>query len=198
MVRGGATSWNVRDRHMVETLDRLVAHHGPRAKAIVWEHNTHIGDARFTDMARVGMVNVGQLVREAQGDDAVVLVGFGTHRGTVVAGEEWGRPMERMRVPPARPRSWEDALHATGHGDCLLLFDGRDDSGIPGLDRPVDHRAIGVVYDPAREAWGNYVPTIVPRRYDAFVHIDESRAVDALHMPAKVDGEAMETYPSGM
>ncbi|HEX6060237.1 MAG TPA: erythromycin esterase family protein [Gemmatimonadaceae bacterium] len=198
MVRGGATSWNVRDRHMVETLDRLVAHHGPRAKAIVWEHNTHIGDARFTDMARVGMVNVGQLVREAHGDDAVVLVGFGTHRGTVVAGEEWGLPMERMRVPPARPGSWEDALHATGHGDCLLLFDGRDDSGIPGLDRPLDHRAIGVVYDPAREAWGNYVPTIVPRRYDAFVHIDESRAVDALHMPVKVDGEAMETYPSGM
>ena len=84
MVRGGATSWNVRDHHMVETLDRLMAHHGPRAKAIVWEHNTHIGDARFTDMARVGMVNVGQLVREAHGGDGVVLVGFGTHRGTVI------------------------------------------------------------------------------------------------------------------
>lgn len=198
MVRGGATSWNVRDHHMVETLDRLMAHHGPRAKAIVWEHNTHIGDARFTDMARVGMVNVGQLVREAHGGDGVVLVGFGTHRGTVVAGEEWGLPMERMRVPPARPGSWEDVLHATDRGDILLLFDGSEDSGIEGLARPLDHRAIGVVYDPAREAWGNYVPTIVPRRYDAFIHIDESRAVDALHMPVKVDGEALETWPSGM
>jgi erythromycin esterase-like protein len=198
MVRGGATSWNVRDRHMVETLDRLMAHHGPRAKAVVWEHNTHIGDARFTDMARSGMVNVGQLVREARGEEDVVLVGFGTHRGTVVAGEEWGAPMERMFVPDARIGSWEHALHLAGRRDLLLLFDGGEDGGMRGLDRPIDHRAIGVVYDPARERWGNYVPTIVPRRYDAFVHIDESRAVDALHMAARVDGEVAETYPSGM
>jgi erythromycin esterase len=198
MVRGGATSWNVRDHHMVETLDRLMAHHGPRAKAIVWEHNTHIGDARFTDMARSGMVNVGQLVREARGEEDVVLVGFGTHRGAVVAGEEWGAPMERMFVPDARSGSWEDALHLAGRRDLLLLFDGSDDGGIRGLDRPIDHRAIGVVYDPARERWGNYVPTVVPRRYDAFLHIDESRAVDALHMAARVDGEVAETYPSGM
>src|SRR3954466_15040468 len=98
MVRGGPDSWNVRDHHMVETLDRLVAHHGPTCKAVVWEHNTHIGDARFTDMARNGMVNVGQLVRREHAEDGVVLVGFGTHRGTVIAGQEWGAPMERMRV----------------------------------------------------------------------------------------------------
>jgi erythromycin esterase len=198
MVRGGPTSWNVRDTHMVETLERLVAHHGPNAKAIVWEHNTHIGDARFTDMARAGMFNVGQLVRQTHDGDDVVLVGFGTHRGTVIAGDEWGAPMRRMRVPPAREGSFEDALHRSHRGDLLLLFHDKDDGGIAGLDEPIGHRAIGVVYDPRNEAWGNYVPTIVPRRYDAFIHIDESAGVDAIHMPVLVDGEPPETYPSGM
>ena len=203
MVRGGPSSWNVRDHHMVETLDRLMAHHGSRAKAIVWEHNTHVGDARFTDMARHGMENVGQLVRQEHGDgpddrDGVFIVGFGTHRGSVIAADEWGRPMRRLRVPEARPGSWEGLLHSAGTGDALLIFDGSDDGGIPGLDRPLEHRAIGVVYDPRAERWGNYVSTIVPRRYDAFINIDESRAVHPLHFPALVDGEVPETYPSGM
>ncbi|HWG35168.1 MAG TPA: erythromycin esterase family protein, partial [Gemmatimonadaceae bacterium] len=96
MVRGGPTSWNVRDHHMVDTLDRLMRHHGDRAKAIVWEHNTHVGDARFTDMARAGMVNVGQLVRQSHESEGVVLAGFATHHGTVIAGREWGAPMRRM------------------------------------------------------------------------------------------------------
>jgi len=169
MVRGGATSWNVRDRHMVETLDRLIAHHGPHSRAIVWEHNTHIGDARFTDMARDGMVNVGQLVREAHGEhpaasDGVILIGLGTHRGTVIAGSEWGAPMTRMRMPVARAESWEDLLHRAIDNDGLLVFDGSDDGGIHGLEQLLDHRAIGVVYHPQAERWGNYVPTIVPRR----------------------------------
>jgi erythromycin esterase len=210
MIHGGPTSWNVRDHHMTETLERLVAFHDEalgagRSKAIVWEHNTHIGDARFTDMRRSRMVNVGQLVREAHGErprerDGVVLVGFGTHHGSVIAGEEWGAPMERMRVPDARTGSWEDMLHeATRGDDALLLFDGSDDGGIPELARPVDHRAIGVVYDPARERWGNYVPTIIPRRYDAFVFIDESHALDALHLDERLThDEVPETFPSGM
>ena len=198
MVRGGPTSWNVRDSHMVETLERLMVHHGPMAKAIVWEHNTHIGDARFTDMARGGMFNVGQLVRQEHDADDVVLVGFGTHRGTVVAGEEWGAPMRRMRVPPAREGSFEHALHLADGDDMLLLFNGTDDGGITGLEEPIGHRAIGVVYDPRHEHWGNYVPTIVPRRYDAFIHIEETVGVDALHMPVLVDGEPPETFPSGM
>ena len=204
MVRGGASSWNVRDNHMVETLDRLVSHHGERAKAIVWEHNTHIGDARFTDMARHGMANVGQLVREEHGEgpgeaDGVMLVGFGTHRGTVIAGEEWGEPMQRMPLPPARPGSWEDVLHHSLDGEnALLIFDGSGDGGIAGLDRAVDHRAVGVVYDPRAERWGNYVPTIIPRRYDAFLFIDETRAVDPLHMPAIVGADVPETFPTGM
>jgi erythromycin esterase-like protein len=198
MVRGGPMSWNVRDNHMVETLERTMTHYGPNAKAIVWEHNTHIGDARFTDMARAGMFNVGQLVRQDHEEEGVVLVGFGTHRGTVIAGDEWGAPTRRMRVPNAREGSFEDALHESGRGDLLLLFDGSDDGGISGLADPIGHRAIGVVYDPRHESWGNYVPTIVPRRYDAFIHVDESSGVDALHMPVLVDGEPPETYPSGM
>ena len=203
MVRGGPTSWNVRDHHMVETLDRLAAHHGPRAKAIVWEHNTHVGDARFTNMAGHGMVNVGQLVRQSHGETAsdragVVLVGFGTHRGHVIAAREWGQPMQRMRVPEARAGSWEQTVHRAVGRDALFVFNGADDGGIPGLDAPLEHRAIGVVYDPRAERWGNYVPTIVPRRYDAFCYVDETRALDPLHMPVLVDGEVPETYPSGM
>lgn len=198
MVRGGPASWNVRDHHMVETLERLMRHHGPEAKCIVWEHNTHVGDARFTDMARGGMVNVGQLVRQAHDREGVVIVGFGTHHGRVMAGDEWGAPMERMTVPEGRLGSWEDACHRARKGDMLLLFDGSDDGGIEGLDEPIDHRAIGVVYDPRSEQWGNYVPSLVVRRYDAFLFIDESDAVDALHLPVRVDGEVPETYPSAM
>jgi erythromycin esterase-like protein len=198
MVRGGPASWNVRDHHMVETLERLVEHHGPDARAIVWEHNTHVGDARFTNMARAGMVNVGQLVRERHGREGVLIAGFGSHRGTVIAGDEWGAPMRRMRVPPAREGSFEDVCRNAGGGDMLLVFDGSDDGGVPGLDEPIDHRAIGVVYDPHAERWGNYVPTIVPRRYDAFLFIEHSKALDPLHLAAAVHDEVPETYPSGM
>jgi erythromycin esterase len=205
MVRGGSASWNVRDHHMVDTLDRLMAHHepsNPGAKAIVWEHNTHIGDARFTNMANAGMVNVGQLVRQSHNEDGVVLVGFGSHRGHVIAGEEWGAPMQRMRVPAARTGSWEDIMHHvvttsdSKQSAALLVFEDAPDGGIAGLDEPMAHRAIGVVYDPDHEGWGNYVPTIVPSRYDAFIFIDETRALSPLHMPVKV-GAVPETFPSG-
>ncbi|HEX6534523.1 MAG TPA: erythromycin esterase family protein [Gemmatimonadaceae bacterium] len=197
MVRGGPASWNVRDHHMVDTLERLMRHHGPLARAIVWEHNTHIGDARFTDMSRAGMVNVGQLVRQAHADEGVMLVGFGTHRGSVIAADEWGDPMQRMRVPEAREDSYEGVMHRAGVRDFLLLFDGTDDGGVPGLDEVRGHRAIGVVYDPAVEHWGNYVPTVLPRRYDAFLYVDETTALDPLHMPVHVTGEPPETFPSG-
>ena len=204
MVRGGAASWNVRDHHMVETLDRLMQHHrtfNPDVKAIVWEHNTHIGDARFTNMASAGMVNVGQLVRQAHEDEGVVLVGFGSHRGSVIAAEEWGAPMRRLRVPEAREGSWEDMVHGAvvnQHRDALLLFDDLRPETLAHLDEPLPHRAIGVVYDPDHEQWGNYVPTLVARRYDAFIHVDQSRALSPLHMPVRVDGELPETFPSGV
>jgi erythromycin esterase len=196
MVRGGPDSWNIRDRHMTETLDRLLRHHGPGSRAIVWEHNTHIGDARFTDMAGEGMVNVGQLVREEHGGEGVVLVGFGSHRGSVVAGSHWGAPMRRMEVPPGRPGSWEDILHRAGETDKLLLFGEAD--GPKDLLGPRGHRAIGVVYHPEYEHYGNYVPTVLPRRYDAFLYFEETEALRPLHLPARTDGEVPETYPSGV
>jgi erythromycin esterase len=195
MVHGGASSWNVRDRHMAETLERLMRHHGPEAKAIVWEHNTHIGDARYTDMADFGMVNVGQLVRERWGEEDVLLVGFGAHRGGVIAAAEWGAPMQHMHVPPARERSWEDVFHRAGGEDKLLVFTNLEENE---LFEPREHRAIGVVYDPARERSGNYVPTVLSRRYDAFLYLDETRALQPLHMRPREDGEPPETYPSGV
>ncbi|MGH9422807.1 MAG: erythromycin esterase family protein, partial [Thermoanaerobaculia bacterium] len=197
MVRGGPGSWNVRDNHMVETLERLMEHHGPQAKAIVWEHNTHVGDARFTDMARSGMVNVGQLVRQAHEREGVFLVGFGTHHGTVIAGREWGAPMEKMRVPDAKDGSVEAAIRQADVGDSVFIFDRKNKSAHAELADPRGHRAIGVVYDPRTESWGNYVPTILPERYDAFLYMEETKAVDALHMAVLVDGEPPETYPSG-
>ena len=195
MVRGGPDSWNVRDHHMVETLERLMAHHGPDAKAIVWEHNTHVGDARATDMARAGMVNVGQLVRQRHEEEGVVLVGFSSYEGSVIAGEEWGAPMRRMPIPRAREGSWEEILHSHSPDDRLLLFDGDEPDE---MLEPRGHRAIGVVYDPARERYGNYVPTILPHRYDALLYLDRTTALRPLHLEVREDGEAPETFPSGM
>ncbi len=196
MVRGGPTSWNVRDTHMEDTLGRLMAFHGSESKAIVWEHNTHIGDARATDMARAGLVNVGQLVRESWDPEGVVLVGFGSHRGSVIAGDEWGAPMRRMPVPPARQGTWEDLFHRAGPEDKLFIMDEVD--GREGWEEPRGHRAIGVVYDPAAERWGNYVPTVLPLRYDAFLYLDETQALRPLPVRAREDAEVPETYPSGM
>jgi erythromycin esterase-like protein len=197
MVQGGPESWNIRDRHMTETLERLMRHHGQEARAIVWEHNTHIGDARYTDMADDGMINIGQLVREGHADEGVILVGFGSHRGSVIAGEEWEAPMERMRVPPARPDSWEDILQQAGTEERLILLDEARDNKDFMEER--GHRAIGVVYHPDYEQYGNYVPTVLPLRYDAFLFLPETRALQPLH-DVKVDekGEVPETYPSGV
>jgi erythromycin esterase len=195
MVRGGSASWNVRDTHMVETLERLLDYHGRGAKAIIWEHNTHVGDARATDMARVGMVNVGQLARERWGGE-VAIVGFSSYEGSVIAGAEWGAPMRRVPVPPGREGSWEALLHAAGLGDKLLFMDDLDE--VPGALEPRGHRAIGVVYNPEHERYGNYVPSVLPYRYDALLHIDRSRAVQPLHMEPHPDAEPPETFPSGM
>jgi erythromycin esterase-like protein len=196
MVRGGPESWNVRDRHMAQTLDRLMRHHGPDARAIVWEHNTHIGDAHFTDMADDGMVNVGQLVRERYGGEGVVLVGFAGHRGRVIAAHEWDAPMRRMRVPEARPGSWEDVLHQAGAADKVLIFSEAQ------LTKELlawrGQRAIGVVYHPEYEHLGNYVPTVLPRRYDALLSLDATEALHPLHMEAHVGGDLPETYPTGL
>ncbi|MCW2741584.1 MAG: Erythromycin esterase [Blastococcus sp.] len=178
MVQSSSESWNVRDVHMVDTLDRLLEHAG--GKAVVWEHNTHIGDARATDMAGAGMVNVGQLLRERHGTDDVVLVGLGGHRGGVIAGEEWGAPMQRMAVPAARPGSLEALLHEAVGADSLFLVPRGNRP--EWLDRRLDHRAIGVVYRPDRERWGNYVPTVLGERYDAFLYLEDTSPLEPLHL----------------
>jgi erythromycin esterase-like protein len=196
MIRGGPDSWNLRDCHMAETLERLVKHHGPRAKAIVWEHNTHIGDARFTGMAQDGMVNVGQLVRERHRGEEVVLVGFGSYRGSVIAAKEWDAPMELMEVPPGREGSWEAVLHHAGLENQLFLW---GNGQLPAdLLQPRGHRAIGVAYHPEHEHLGNYVPTVLPRRYDAFLYLDETHGLHPLHVPIRASGEVPETFPSGV
>jgi erythromycin esterase-like protein len=178
MVQSNAESWNVRDIHMADTLDRLLEFAGQ--KAVVWEHNTHVGDARATDMAGGGMVNVGQLLRERHGTDDVVLVGFGGYRGSVIAGSEWGAEMERLPVPPARSGSLEAILHGLLGEDTLIVVPRED--GPEWLSRRLDHRAIGVVYRPERERWGNYVPTVTGQRYDAFLYVQDTSPLQPLHM----------------
>lgn len=175
MVREGPDSWNIRDEHMVQVLDRLMDFHGTKAKAIVWEHNTHIGDARATDMAEEGMLNVGQLVREQYGPENVFAVGFGTHRGSVIAARGWAERMEKMPVPKALPDSWEDLMHRAGSRDQILIFDQANDV----FNQVFGHRAIGVVYHPEDER-ENYVPSVMSERYDAFVYVDETHALDPI------------------
>jgi erythromycin esterase len=195
MVRGGATSWNVRDQHMADTLDRLLDHHGDGSRAVIWEHNTHVGDARATDMAAGGMVNVGQLARERHSEDDVVLVGAGSHRGSVVAGEGWGAPMRVTPVPPAREGSVEDLLHATGLPRALFVHPPPDQQP-SWLSQRLHHRAIGVVYHPGAERFGNYVPSVLGRRYDAFLWFDQAQALHPLHGDGGGGGE-LEAFPWG-
>jgi erythromycin esterase-like protein len=194
MVRGDRESWNVRDRHMADTIDRIADRHGPRGTGVVWEHNTHVGDARATDMAAAGLVTVGQLVRQRHGREGVSLVGLGGHRGTVLAAAGWGRPERVLTVPPARPHSHEDLLHRVLGQPSVLVF-GRDRSG-PWLSARRGHRAIGVVYDPGREA-GNYVPTVMGGRYDALLWFEETVALHPLHHESRPLEAELETEPSG-
>ncbi|WP_213010570.1 erythromycin esterase family protein, partial [Paractinoplanes toevensis] len=196
VMRGGPDSWNVRDRHMDATLARLLDHYGDGSKAVVWAHNTHVGDGRATDQSRRGEVTLGELARYRFGAGRVLLVGFGSHRGTVVAGRDWGAPMRVLPVPEGRPGSIEDVLHAEAPPRSLFVFP-------PLGERPdllvdeIFHRAIGVVYRPERDRWGNYVPSVLGDRYDAFLWIDETHALRPLH-PLHIDTRELETYPSGV
>jgi len=196
MVHGGPHSWNIRDRHMADTLDRLLKFHGENAKVIVLAHNTHVGDARATDMVDEGMFNIGEVARMQHHDKGVVLIGFGSYKGTVTAGRSWGATMKTMQMPEARKGSWEYLLHQAGKENKLLLMD--DFAGNDALmENHIGHRAIGVVYNSQYEQYGNYVPTILPLRYDAFIFLDETRALYPLHI--EPDGTQMpETYPFGV
>jgi len=170
LLHGGSEAWNVWQRHMVETLERLMHQRGPMSKAIVWAHNTYIGDARFTDMNAAGLVNMGQLLRESHAAHDVVSVGFGSYGGTVVASPAWGEPAQRMNLPPAPAGTWEDLLHRVAPADKLLVFGPAAET--PELLAERGHRAVGVVYRPQSERYGNYIPTVLPRRYDAFIYCD--------------------------
>ena len=181
---------------MADTLDRLMTHHGPGARAIVWEHNTHIGDARATGMAAAGMTNVGQLVRERHHEDGVVLVGFAGHRGSVIAAEAWGGPMQHMTVPPAPTGTHEAVIHeAVGDRPALFVFP--DDRSGPWLSHRRGHRAIGVVYNPDRDHRDNWVPSVLGRRYDALLWFPETQAVNPLHLEASQLRAEHETEPWG-
>jgi erythromycin esterase len=194
MVRGDRASWNIRDHHMADTIDRIAERAGPRSKGLVWEHNTHVGDARATDMAAAGLVTVGQLARERHAGEGVTLVGFGAHRGTVVAAEGWGQPEHVFEVPEARSGSHEDLLHTALGRPSVLTF-GDDRSG-PWLAARRGHRAIGVVYDPRHES-GNYVPSVMGGRYDALFWFEDATALRPLRHERPPREPEFETEPTG-
>jgi erythromycin esterase-like protein len=194
------SSWNLRDRHMAETLDALVAHlnrQGARAKVAIWAHNSHLGDARTTEMGQRGELNVGQLVHERYGRDAV-LVGFATHHGTVTAASDWGGPAERKCVRPALSESYEAMFHAT-RLDRFLLTWREGDIVTEGLRTPRLERAIGVIYRPETERMSHYFWARLPDQFDAVLHFDGTRAVEPLERTAEWEaGEVPETFPFGV
>jgi erythromycin esterase-like protein len=200
MFASPAPSWNLRDRHMADTLDQLQVHlarHGDAGKIVVWEHNSHVGDARSTEMAQRGELNLGQLMRERHGHQ-VVLVGFTTYSGTVTAASEWGGQTERKRVRPALPDSYEHLLHATGLPAFLLCPLGMSDSG-RALREPRLQRAIGVIYRPETERQSHWFAACAAQQFDALVHIDVTRAVEPLERTGGWElGEPPETYPTAL
>ena len=199
MFGGRVSSWNLRDRHMAETLDQLVAHldrHENRSKVVVWAHNSHLGDARATDMGASGELNVGQLVRQQYGKDAV-LVGFSTYTGTVTAASDWGAPPERKRVRPALAGSYEALFHATELPQFLLNMRDNDEVRERLRQRRLE-RAIGVIYLPQSERISHYFKARLSEQFDAMIHFDETRALEPLERtPHWESGEAPETYPFG-
>ncbi|HXD78585.1 MAG TPA: erythromycin esterase family protein [Puia sp.] len=196
MIAGGPHSWNVRDRHMADTLDRLLTFHGSKSKAIVWAHNTHVGDARATDMASEGMYNIGELARIDHEEKGVVLVGFGSYRGSVMAGGSWGAPMRKIEMPDGVVNSWEWLLHQAGGENKLLLMGDLSTNDML-MEHHIGHRAIGVVYNPAYEKYGNYVPSLLPLRYDAFVYLEDTKALHPLHLEPG-GHQVPDTWPFGV
>jgi erythromycin esterase-like protein len=197
MYRGGAASWNLRDRHMFDTLCQLLEWRGPAAKAVVWAHNSHIGDARHTEMGAVrDELNVGQLCREKFGDEAA-LIGFGCHKGTVAAASDWDGPMEIKRVRPSLPGSYESLAHEAGGDSYLLdLRPGVHEGLRHALVEPRLERFIGVIYRPETERWSHYAEASLSRQFDAYVWFDDTRAVEAL--PAVQAAGESDTWPSGL
>lgn len=192
-------TWNLRDRHMGDTLERLDAHlarHGAAPKIVVWEHNSHVGDARMTEMGRRGELNLGQLLRERRPRETF-LVGFTTYGGTVTAASAWDAPAERKVVRPALPESFEALFHSLG--EPRFLFDLASRAAADELLQPRLERAIGVIYRPETERQSHYFVARLAAQFDALIHIDETRAVEPLERTAGwALGEPPETYPSAL
>jgi len=196
MYYGSVESWNLRDSHMFDTLTTLLNAHGPGAKAVVWEHNSHVGNAAATEMGARGEHNVGQLSRERFGSDAF-LVGFGTDRGTVAAAHDWGGAMEVMRVRPAHPESYERLFHETGvEAGILHLREPVRSEVRAELEAPRLERAIGVIYRPDTELQSHYFQALLPHQFDEYVWFDETEAVTPLAAPHLTG--VPETYPFGV
>jgi erythromycin esterase-like protein len=198
MFHGRDESWNLRDAHMFETLNELFAHlDSGRAKIVVWAHNSHLGDARATEMSERGELNVGQLVRERFGHRACA-VGFSTYTGTVTAASDWVGPAERKRVRPALAGSYEELFHATGMPAFWLDLREQNESTAL-LRKERIQRAIGVIYRPETERFSHYFAARLPEQFNAMIHFDETRALEPIERTSEWErGELPETYPSGV
>ena len=198
MFRGRVSTWNLRDQHMMETLNQLLAHleqkTGTPQKIVVWAHNSHLGDARATEMGEKGELNVGQLVRSHYGHEAVS-IGFSTFTGTVAAASKWGEPVEIKQVRPGLPDSYESLFHNVDYPRFMLLMG--EDEGTQLLQRSRIERAIGVIYLPETERISHYFFARLPQQFDALIHIDTSRAVEPLEQ-VQPEAAEPETFPSAL
>ncbi len=195
MYYGSRASWNLRDSHMFETLKTLLAFYGPRSKAIVWAHNSHIGDASATEMFSRGEYNLGHLCRKEFGKLAYA-VGFGTHGGTVAAASNWDGPLEIKTVLPAIPQSYEKTCHETSVPSFLLNLHHQSLEGAEGLRQPRLERAIGVIYRPETELASHYFQAVLPDQFDEYVWFDETDAISPFE--TKMLKEMPDTYPFGL
>jgi len=199
MFGGRVESWNVRDTHMMETLDALLARtsrEAGEARAVVWAHNSHLGDARATQMGEAGELNLGQLVREAHGDRSR-LIGFTTHTGTVTASSNWDEPAQRKQVRPSMAGSYERLFHEVGVPQFLVRFDDREMR--EALMAPRFERAVGVIYRPDTERVSHYFRACLPRQFDAVLHIDVTRALEPLDTWSFDEAPDLpETFPTGV
>jgi erythromycin esterase-like protein len=200
MFRGRQSSWNLRDSHMAETVETLAGYlsrRGQVPKIVIWAHNSHLGDARATEMGERGELNVGQLIRQEHGSDAV-LVGFTTYDGTVTAATDWDDPGEVKRVRPALSDSYELGFHETETPRFFLEL-GHDTTSSSLFSKPRLERAIGVIYRPETERASHYFRADLPRQFDAIFHFDHTRALEPLEKPERWQHtELPETFPSGI
>jgi erythromycin esterase-like protein len=193
-ITNGVASWNLRENHMYTTIRRLLALYGRASKIIVWAHNTHVGDAHFSTMSTRHKVSIGQLLRQAYGDQKVFVVGLGSYTGTVLSGRSWGDTMRNVVLPPARPGSWEDILHTQGPYDRIVFSNTL--RATKGLNGYFYTRAVGAIYQPSTDAYSVYTSSMMHRRYDAFIYLDKTSALHPI--PVKTNyKQSPYLYPTG-